>query len=87
MKHVAYLLGIGVVAGFVLSACSTDQKHGLCPNASILANTANATMFKDKMEGDPSGELYEVTVTGVTSNCSFDKDEGTADSSLTLTFR
>jgi len=87
MKHVAYLLGISVVAGFVLSACSTDQKHGLCPNASILANTSNATMFKDKMEGDPSGELYEVTVTGVTSNCSFDKDEGTADSSLTLTFR
>jgi hypothetical protein len=87
MKQVASILGMSVVAGLVLSACSTDQKHGLCPNASILANTSDFIAFKDKMEGDPSGELYEVTMTGVTSNCSFDKDEGTADSSLTLTFR
>lgn len=87
MKQFAYLLGMTVVAGFLLSACSTDRKHGLCPNASILANTSNATVFKDKMEGDPSAELYEVTMTGVTSNCSFDPDEGTADSSLSLSFR
>jgi hypothetical protein len=87
MKNVAYYFGLSVVAGLLLSACSTDRKHGLCPNASILSNTSNATVFKDKMEGDPSGELYEISITGVTSNCSFDKDEGTADSSLTLTFR
>ena len=87
MKQVAFFLGMTVVAGLLLSACSTDLKHGLCPNASILANTSNASVFKDKMEGDPSGELYELTMTGVTSNCSFDQDEGTADSSLTLTFR
>jgi len=87
MKQRAYFLGLAVVVGLLLSACSLDQKHGLCPNASILANTSNATVFKDKMEGDPSGELYEVTMTGVTSDCSFDKDEGTTDSSLTLTFR
>lgn len=87
MKHRPYVLGLAVGAGLLLSACSLDQKHGLCPNASILANTANATVFKEKMEGDPSGELYEVTMTGVTSNCSFDQDEGTTDSSLTLTFR
>jgi hypothetical protein len=87
MKRFAYLIGVTVVAGLLVSACSTDRKHGLCPNASILANTSNATVFKDKLEGDPSGELYEVTLMGVTSNCSFDQDEGTADSSLSLTFR
>jgi hypothetical protein len=70
-----------------LSACSTDRKHGLCPTASVLSNTANATVFRDKMSGDPSGILYEVAVTGVTTDCSFDKDEGTADSSVTVTFR
>lgn len=78
---------IVLLAGLALSACSSDQKHGLCPNASVLANTANVTVFKDKMDGDPSGILYEVAVTGVKSDCSFDKDEGTTDSSLTVSFR
>jgi hypothetical protein len=87
MKQFAFLLGMAVVAGFLLSACSMDRKHGLCPNASILANTSTATVFKDRMEGDPSGELYELTMTGVTSDCSFDRDEGSADSSLSVTFR
>jgi hypothetical protein len=78
---------LGVVALLSLSACSTDVKRGLCPNASVLANTSEMTGFRDKMEGDPSGVAYEVVMTGVKASCSFDKDEGTADSSVTVTFR
>jgi len=85
MPSFARLLAIATLA--VLAACSTDVKRGLCPNASVLANTAALTGFRDKMESDPSGVVYEVVMTGVKASCSFDRDEGTADSSLTVTFR
>jgi hypothetical protein len=75
------------LAALVLSGCSTDQKKGFCPSANILANTATASVFRDKMDGDPAGVLYAVQVTGVKTDCNFDKDEGTADASLTVTFR
>lgn len=75
------------LATVLLCACGTDRKRGLCPNASVLANTAQLTAFKDKMEGDPSGVAFEVTISGVKANCSFDPDEGTTDSSINLTFR
>jgi len=75
------------MAALILSACSTDQKKGLCPSANILATTAAASVFRDKMDGDPAGVLYTVQVTGVKADCDFDKDEGTADSNLTVTFR
>lgn len=75
------------LSALLLCSCSTDRKRGLCPNASILANTSQLTAFRDKMEGDPSGVVFEVTLSGVTANCSFDPDEGTADSNVGLTFR
>jgi hypothetical protein len=87
MPSFARSLAITTVAVLLLSACSTDVKRGLCPNASVLANTAQLTGFRDKMEGDPAGIAYEVVMTGVKASCSFDKDEGTADSSVTVTFR
>lgn len=87
MPWFARSLVIATLAVLALGACSTDARRGLCPNASILANTAQLTGFRDKMEGDPSGVVYEVVMTGVKANCSFDKDEGTADSSVTVSFR
>ena len=39
------------------------------------------------MEGDPAAVIYEVSVTGIKADCSFDSDEGTADSSVTISFR
>ena len=75
------------LAVLVLSGCSTDEKKGLCPSANILANTATVSVFRDKMDGDPAGVLYTVQVTGVKTDCNFDKDEGTADAQLTVTFR
>jgi hypothetical protein len=53
----------------------------------VLANTATLTKFKPSMSGDPAGELFTIQITGVKSGCSFDKDEGTTDASLDITFR
>jgi hypothetical protein len=78
---------VALLAALALSGCTSYSKHGLCPSASLLSNTANASFFKDKMDGDPSGILYEVTATGVSTDCTFDKDEGTTDSSVTITLR
>ena len=75
------------LAATLLGACGTDRKRGLCPNASVLANTSQLTAFRDKMEGDPSGVTFEVTMNGVKADCSFDPDEGTTDSSISLSFR
>jgi len=88
MHSVSRSIIIAALAAVSLTGCiATDVKRGLCPNASILANTAQSAGFRDKMEGDPSGIAYEIAMTGVTASCSFDKDEGTADSSVTVTFR
>ena len=75
------------LATTLLCACGTDRRRGLCPNASVLANTSQLTAFRDKMEGDPAGVAFEVTMNGVKADCSFDPDEGTTDSSISLTFR
>src|SRR6185295_9216093 len=80
----AAMLGLAVLS---LSGCSQDLKKGLCPSTNILSNTANASFFRDNMQGDPAGVLYTIQVTGVTADCDFDKDEGTADASLVVTFR
>ena len=76
-----------VLTALVISGCSQDLKKGLCPTANILANTASASVFRDSMQGDPEGVLYKVQATGVITDCDFDQDEGTADSSLIVTFR
>lgn len=80
-------LALMLIAALFLSGCSTDLKKGLCPGANILANTSAVSVFKDKMDGDPAGVLYTVQVVDVKTDCSFDADEGTADSSLVVTFR
>ena len=78
---------VATLATVLLCACGTDRRRGLCPNTSILANTSQLTAFRDKMEGDPAGVVFEVTMSGVKGDCSFDPDEGTTDSSVSLTFR
>jgi len=59
----------------------------MCPAANVLANTAALTAFKKGMEGDPSGELYTVEMTGVSLTCSFDKENGATDSDVQISFR
>lgn len=71
----------------LLAGCETQADRTNCPVTNILANTASLTVFKPNMQADPAGMLYSVQMTGVKRSCDFDKDEGTADSDLTITFR
>jgi hypothetical protein len=87
MKVFLRTAAVVALAGLALSGCSQDLKKGLCPSAGVVSTTSAASVFRDTMQGDPAGVLYAVQVTGVTTDCSFDTDEGTADSSLTVKFR
>ncbi len=85
--NIHFRLAALAIVALALSGCSTDLKKGLCPGANLLANTSTVSVFRDKMDGDPAGVLYTVQAVGVKTDCSFDADEGTADSSLVVTFR
>jgi hypothetical protein len=77
----------GLLSAALLSGCSSDAKKGLCPTAAILASTSTLTVFRPGAQGDPTGELYRVGMTDVSTDCSFDKHELTTDSSVDITFR
>ena len=78
----------GLVAGcswyesahsYLSSTKATD-----CPDAAVLANTASLPAFNPAAEGDPSGVIYRVAMTNVTTRCSYDKSERTADARLKI---
>jgi len=81
------LRSAAVLSILLLAACQSAQEKAMCPASNVLANTASLTAFKKGMEGDPSGELYTVEITAVNLSCSFDKDEGTTDSAIEVSFR
>ena len=79
----------------LLAGCSTwrsitgsmsAEKPELCPDAMILAGTSSLPAFDPKLEGDPSGVIYSIVMTNVTTRCDYDKSEKTADSSLKIFF-
>ena len=78
---------MSVLAG-LLAGCSTyhsvtsylfSDKAILCPDAVILANTAGLPAFNPAAEGDPSGVIYSIAMTNVTTRCDYNKSEKTAD--------
>jgi len=78
---------LALLSLLLLSGCETKLEKAVCPNSNVLANTSSVTVFKKGMEGDPSGVLYKVEVTGVTASCDFDLDQGTTDSNVEISFR
>jgi len=84
LLRAAALAGLSVV---LLAGCQTKQERAACPVATVLASASYLTAFKAGMQDDPAGELYTVQMTGVSQSCDFDKDEGTADSDVVITFR
>lgn len=80
----AALAGLSVV---LLASCQSPKSRANCPVATVLASASYLTAFKPGMQNDPAGELYTVQMTGVTESCDFDKDEGTTDSDVVVTFR
>jgi hypothetical protein len=89
-RHASVLLRVAMLAGLsvlLLAGCQSAKEAANCPVANILASTSALTKFKPNLDGDPAGELFTIQVTGVKTGCSFDKDEGTTDASLDITFR
>jgi hypothetical protein len=78
---------LALLSLLLLSGCETKLQKTVCPGANVLANTSEVTVFKKGMDGDPSGQLYTVDITGVTASCDVDLDQGTTDSSVEISFR
>jgi hypothetical protein len=84
LLRVATLAGLSIL---LLAGCQTAKEAANCPVVNILASTSTLTRFKPNLDGDPAGELFTIQMTGVKTACSFDKDEGTTDASVDITFR
>jgi len=63
-----------------------SDKSILCPDAAVLANTASLPAFSPGAESDPSGVIYKIAMTNVTTRCSYSKSEKTADARLRVFF-
>lgn len=86
------ILRAALVAGIAaaLASCSSSAPKGLgCPAAAVLAPTSTLTTFRQGsgLRGDPAGELYTISVTGVVTDCDLDVENGTADARLNIDFR
>lgn len=79
------------IAAASLSGCGSSgfssAKPEDCPSASVIVPTSSLTTFKQGMQNDPKGELYRVGISGATTDCSLDEDNGITDSSLQISFR
>jgi len=64
----------------------SSTKPEQCPDAMILAGTSSLPAFDPKQAGDPSGVIYSIAMTNVTTQCDYDKVERTADSRLKIFF-
>ena len=86
MKHRLSLFAVAA-ASLGLLGCTSSANVVLCPNAAILADTATETVFRAGAPADLSGELFTANMTTATTQCRFDKTQGTTYSSLDLGFR
>ena len=60
------------------------DKAILCPDVAILANTANLPAFNPNADGDPSGLIYNIAMTNLSSRCDSNKSERTADTRVKI---
>ena len=84
LLRTAALAGLSAV---LLAGCQSTIEKNSCPVVTILQTTSAMTVFKDGYQGDPSGKLYAIQATRVSSSCDFDRDEGVSNSDIDVTFR
>ncbi len=81
----------GLMAGCSMYESVTSyigsSKDIYCPDAAVLANTASLPAFSPSAEGDPSGVIYRIAMTNVTTRCSYDKQDKIADARLKIFLR
>jgi hypothetical protein len=75
---------LALFAVLLLSGCASDAQKGLCPTAAVLAPVSALTVFRENAPADPSGELYSVWMTNVKTECKYDKEKKTTESSLRI---
>jgi len=79
----ASALALGALAGCTtyssISAYIRSDKSSVCPDAVILASTSSLPGYNPSTGGDPSSVVYTIAMTNVTTKCSYDKSESTAD--------
>ena len=76
-----------ILSALWLASCSSDTKLANCPSAVVLAPTSTLSAFPNDAPKDPANALYTVGLVDARTDCNLDKDAGTTDSSLELTFR
>jgi hypothetical protein len=78
----------GLLAGCSMYDSAISYIHSdkaiLCPDVAILANTASLPAFNPSADGDPSGLIYNIAMTNLSSRCHYDKSEKTADTRLKI---
>jgi hypothetical protein len=94
MKYRLIRIAAATALTSLLAGCSTydsisayirSDKSATCPDAAILANTASLPALNPAAQGDPSGVIYSIAMTDVTTRCAYDKSERTADARLRIT--
>jgi len=83
----AHLPRFAALAGLLLLAGCNTQRISLCPGAAILADTANEAVLRPGAPADLSGIAYSASVTDVSTDCVFDRQQGMTLSSLDIDFR
>lgn len=84
-SKLSVLLAAAIIA-IPLAGCSSSKDEELCPGAAALVEASTLTAFQTSAAADPLHALYKVAVSDVTTDCSIDKREHTADSSLNIHF-
>jgi len=69
----------------LLSGCTS--RIIVCPTPAILADTQSVTFFRAGTTPDLANELYTVSLTNATGDCTYSTREGVVHASLELTFR
>jgi hypothetical protein len=80
------LIVTGAMA-LALAGCAEDNRVRVCPMAAILAPTAETVGFRPNLSGDPSGELYRVAMTAVSSECTIEEESRQVSADMDITFR
>jgi len=94
--HLARIAIASALALTLLSGCSTwhsavayirSDKAATCPDIIILANTSVLPAFDAKKGDDPSGLVYRVTMTDVSTRCDYSKRHHTADTRAVISYK
>src|ERR1700761_8552996 len=85
MSQFLFRLAMFGIAAVFIAGCSSSRNK-TCPAAVIVSDASAMAMFPEGIAPDPSHMLYTAHVDDVRTDCDFDKDTRTEDSSLKISF-